>query len=62
MAYPKITISFKESESQLYDRVKNCSCSPSVYIKDVLIKHFAELDAKENPSGKRCKAIDNFNI
>lgn len=63
MSCPKITISFKVNELDLYDKVKNSSCSPATYIKDLLIKHFKELEAKESEVPKQSRNfIDDFDL
>lgn len=40
----KITVSFKETEVELYRKIKDSSCCPSMYVKDILMKYFAAMD------------------
>lgn len=42
-----MSISFKDSEQDLYDRIVASSCSPTAFIKDVLIDYFKKKDAEE---------------
>lgn len=43
----KITISFRDTEADLYQKIKNSSCCPTVYVKDILIRHFAAMDTNK---------------
>ena len=54
----KITVSFKDSEMELYERLKKSSCSPAVYIKDLLIKHFEELDSPKTNSSSILDSLE----
>ena len=65
MAVSKITISFKSSETELYDKIRNSSCSPAVYIKDVMIRHFEELESGKKTISKLTvekNYIDEFTL
>lgn len=62
----RITISFKDSEEELYKKVCASSCSPTAFIKDVLIKYFKDLETQENQNEMkqqpRRSFIDNIEI
>jgi hypothetical protein len=53
MKPPTITITFKKTEMELYNKIKSSSTSPPVFIKDVMTEYFKSISGEPNYQPKR---------